>query len=674
MKKISDVITEDLFVNAYKICKKYSEKEFITDINLLLLKNAFQSITENNIRTYYKKYIQTELFYAIPYLFSTDTVSIPKNVNGLREYKFFTMMSMILYNAVGLLFVDVCNDFLNKVKFENTNIFHFSPTKFTYDNNEWKSQNEYAKQYTKFTAKMKEIVEEGDVILKIDISNYFDTMKHEKLVQLLKKLGLESKLAIYDIDEKARDTLLFYFESLMNKKQGIPQGKVNCVSDLYGLLYLLPLDFNIVDICKKYNLEYKAMIRYVDDTMIIFRNKNNLANKEIFKELSKLEQELSLFLNNELMLRINEKKTEYSIIHSKEDREKFIERNTKKVSNANKTESEDEINENDESKDLDKKIDEMIQVIEKYKFTNDDKFKFEITDEDKEKLKIVFDNNIKKYLKKPEIKQKMRKVLQKLDIELTVSQMNILIALFFIDANDQNIYLDILVNYILNNLDLKDKRLLHIILLMISQGIDFSEYEKFNSYIDENKNELFKDNYGKYILILKKIVKNDETISILSDEGIFNQINYEFNKKSKYSRKILCENNTMYNNLIVEMAKLQNINESIINQMKWYVYNIRNGNLDSAFNHFHNLFHEVCKEKFKLKDGDTVETVINKLYKNDIIENKEEVLIRKFYDRRNFNPVSHPSKNGKASVKISKEILEEFEDEIIEILLKILEK
>lgn len=60
---------------------------------------------------YYKKYIKSELFYSIPYLFSTDNVSIPKNVNGLREYKFFTMMSMILYNAVGLLFVDICNDF-----------------------------------------------------------------------------------------------------------------------------------------------------------------------------------------------------------------------------------------------------------------------------------------------------------------------------------------------------------------------------------------------------------------------------------------------------------------------------------------------------------------------------------------------------------------------------------
>ena len=503
MKKISDVITEDLFVNAYKICKKYSEKEFITDINLMLLKNAFKSITENNIRMYYKKYIKSELFYSIPYLFSTDNVSIPKNVNGLREYKFFTMTSMILYNAVGLLFVDICNDFLNKVKFESKNIFHFSPTKFTYNDNEWKSQNEYAKQYKNFTDKMNEKIEEGDIVLKIDISNYFDTMKHEKLVNLLKELGLESKLAIYDIDEKARDTLLFYFESLMNKKQGIPQGKVNCVSDLYGLLYLLPLDFNIIDICNKYNLEYKSMIRYVDDTMIIFKNKNNLKNKEIFKELSKLEQELSLFLNNELMLRINEKKTEYIIIHNKNDREEFIERNTKKVSNANNTEDDTK---NDE---IEQKIERMIKVVEKYKFTNDETFKFEITDKDKEDLKIVFDSNVKNYLRKAETKIKIRKILSNVDIELTVSQMNILVALFFINDKDTNIYLDILVNYILNNLDLKDKRILHIILLMISQGIDFNEYESFNTYINQNKSELFNDNYGKYILILKKVVKND---------------------------------------------------------------------------------------------------------------------------------------------------------------------
>mgnify|MGYP000033166386 FL=1 len=669
MKKISDVITEELFVNAYKICKKYSEKEFITDVNLMLLKNAFQSVTENNIRTYYHKYIKSEIFYAIPCLFSADTVSIPKNVNGLREYKFFSMMSMILYNAVGLLFVDVCNDFLLKVKFESKSIYHFSPTKFSNDGSEWKSQNEYAKQYTKFTEKIEEIVEEGNIVLKIDISNYFDSMKHEKLVNLLKELGLESKLAIYDIDEKARDTLLFYFESLMNKKQGIPQGKVNCVSDLYGLLYMLPLDFNIIDLCNNCNLEYKAMIRYVDDTMIIFKNKNNLENHEIFKELSKLEQKLSLFLNNELMLRINEKKTEYAIIHSEEVRKKFIEDNTKKVSNASNMKKEIQ-----KDQEIENKINEMLNVVEKYKFTDDDSFEFKITDKEKEKLKIVFDKNIKEYLKKPEIKDKIRKILSKLDIELTVNQMNILIALFFIEDKNTKPYLDILVEYILKNLDLKDKRLLHIILLMISQGIDFKDYDKFNIYINQNQKDLFEDNYGKYILILKKIIKNDENVNILGSEGIFNQLNYEFNKNSKYTRKILSENNTMYNKLILKVIEQENINESIINQLKWYVYNIRNENLDSAFNHFHNVFHEICKEKLKLSDQDSVEKIISKLYKNNFIGNKEEVLIRKFYDRRNFNPVSHPSKNGKASVKISKEILEEFEDGIIDILLKLLEK
>ena len=117
----------------------------------------------------------------------------------------------------------------------------------------------------------------------------------------------------------------------------------------------------LIDICDKYNLEYKAMIRYVDDTMIVFKNKNKLTNKEIFKELSKLEQELSLFLNNELMIRINEKKTEYTVIHDKDSRKEFIEKNTKKVSNVANEEKE-----NTRSEEIEKKINEMIEVVKNF--------------------------------------------------------------------------------------------------------------------------------------------------------------------------------------------------------------------------------------------------------------------------------------------------------------------
>ena len=667
MKKISDVITEELFLNAYRICKKYSEKDLTTDINLILLKNSFSSITENNIKAYYKKYIKTELVYSIPYLFSTDLVDIPKNINGLREYRFFSMMSMILYNAVGLLFVDVCNDFINKVNFQKENIYHFSPTKFSFVQEEWQSKNEYSTEYKKFTNKMKSLLEEGDIVLKIDISNYFNNMKHIKLVNLLKELGVESKLAIYDIDEKAIDTILFYFESLMNKKQGIPQGKVNCVSDLYGLMYLLPMDFNIIDICSRYKLEYKAMLRYVDDTMIIFKNPNGLNNNKIFKELSKIEQELSLFLNNKLKIQINEKKTEYKIIENKEDKNNFIKINTKKVSNKDNIKNVEIKDEN-----IRKKIDEMISVLKKYKFTNDKNFKFHIKDSEKEKLKIIFDSRIQDYLKKSEVVNQIRSILKNLDLELTVGQMNILIALFFLKSNKKDFYLDILIDYILNNLDLKDKRIIHIILLMISQGVKFEKHTEFSIFLKRNMQKLIEDNYGKYILVLENIIKNDENINVLTEEAIFNQINYEFHKESKYSRNVLATNKTLYKQLITKLSNQEKIDESVINQIKLYVYNYRNSNLDSAFNHFHNIFHEICKEKFKLKDNDSVEKIIELLYKENVIRNKEEVLIRKFYDRRNFNPVSHPSKNGKASVKISKEILKEFENGIIEIILKIL--
>ena len=78
MKKISDVINKTIFINAFKICKSYSEKDNHTDINLLLLKDAFKHTSVRQIESYYDKYIDTELFYGIPYLYSTDIVSVQR--------------------------------------------------------------------------------------------------------------------------------------------------------------------------------------------------------------------------------------------------------------------------------------------------------------------------------------------------------------------------------------------------------------------------------------------------------------------------------------------------------------------------------------------------------------------------------------------------------------------
>ena len=218
MKKISDVIDEKLFKNAFYICEKYMEKVFMTDINLILLKNAMKGLTENNVVKYYDTFVKTELFYSVPYLFSSDKIEIPKKINGLREYRFFSLMSMIMYNSVGLLFVDICNSFIDSIDFKGSNIYHFSPTKFVKDDKMWTSKNEYKDQYKKYIDKIKESTEVGDIVLKIDIKNYFDTMKHTKIISLLDSFGVESNKSRYDIDQKAKDALLFYFESVMKKK------------------------------------------------------------------------------------------------------------------------------------------------------------------------------------------------------------------------------------------------------------------------------------------------------------------------------------------------------------------------------------------------------------------------------------------------------------------------
>lgn len=670
MKKISDVINKTIFINAFKICKSYSEKDNHTDINLLLLKDAFRYTSVRKIEDYYDKYIDTELFYGIPYLYSTDIVTIPKNVNGLREYRFFTMMSMVLYNAIGLLFVDVCNEFVSMVKFEKCDIFHFSPTKFSIDNNgEWISHNEYSVQYRNYCNKLKEKLEVNDVVLKIDISNYFNTMSHAKLVEMLCTLGLESKLAIYNIDENAKESLLFYFESLMNKKEGIPQGKINCVSDFFGLLYLLKLDFKIKEICEPINLEFKSMLRYVDDTVLILKNEKGLKNKEVFKELSKLEQALSVFFNNELGLRINEKKTEYKILKSEEDLNLFISNNIKKVSNKD-----EEISTNL----IDNKVKDFLEVLKKYRFNNNTSFQFNISSDEKEKLKVIFENKCKSYMNKSDIKMQITNIIADNDIELTVGEMYILIALFCVkDKNKNFIYLKYLINSINKNFNPKDKRIIHILLILLSQLDQKSISKKIDRLIEKYKRDLEKDNYGKYILILRNVYKVDENVDMIEDESIFNQLCYEYHitSNTRKGAKILATNKTEYYKFIKELSRYDkhDLNEAIINQIKYFVYYYKKENWDSSFNHFQNIFHEICKEKYKLEDKCDVNTIISKLYNQGLIEVRDEVLIRKFYDRRNFNPVSHPSKNGKASVKISREVLNDFKDDILSLMLSFIE-
>ncbi len=122
--------------------------------------------------------------------------------------------------------------------------------------------------------------------LKCDIKQYFDSMDHEKLLDIVAKSIKDKKL-------------LFLLRTILknhNSKQqgkGMPLG--NLTSQFLANVYLNELDQYV-----KHKLKAKYYIRYVDDFVILHNNIDMLA---------KYKNQIIEFLNQNLLIQISESKT-----------------------------------------------------------------------------------------------------------------------------------------------------------------------------------------------------------------------------------------------------------------------------------------------------------------------------------------------------------------------------
>lgn len=118
--------------------------------------------------------------------------------------------------------------------------------------------------------------------LKCDIKKYFPSISHEILINNLKKVGFSK-------DE------MWFIEKLIRYKNsesyGLPLG--NLSSQWFALFYL-----NKVDRFIKEQLKIKGYVRYMDDMILIHRDKKYL--QECKKEIEKI-------CNNDLNLSLNDK-------------------------------------------------------------------------------------------------------------------------------------------------------------------------------------------------------------------------------------------------------------------------------------------------------------------------------------------------------------------------------
>lgn len=123
-------------------------------------------------------------------------------------------------------------------------------------------------------------------VLKADVRHYFDTVNHNKLLQMIGR-------RIYD--EKVLWLCKRILDNHKTDQPGIGMPKGNLTSQFWGNLYLDALDQFV-----KHELKARHYIRYVDDFVIISKDK---------QYLEYCQQRIGEFLRTQLLLELHPEKT-----------------------------------------------------------------------------------------------------------------------------------------------------------------------------------------------------------------------------------------------------------------------------------------------------------------------------------------------------------------------------
>lgn len=128
-------------------------------------------------------------------------------------------------------------------------------------------------------------------VLKADIKHYFDTVNHDVLINILRKKIKDEKV-------------LFLIQIILDENsnysdKGMPIG--NLTSQFFANVYLNELDYFV-----KYKLRAKCYLRYVDDFVILDKNKEMLLHHR---------ESINDFLKSKLKIELHEEKSQVYPLH-----------------------------------------------------------------------------------------------------------------------------------------------------------------------------------------------------------------------------------------------------------------------------------------------------------------------------------------------------------------------
>jgi len=557
-----------------------------------------------NTEQYYLDRIATNLFYGLQSEFKDVEYVIPKSALGLRPYHFLSYPLRLIYYAIGLYLVRITRDFRLNFIANYKHIHSFWGGNLLFCNNGRLTQPEkdniyYWEYYDKFRKGVLQQIESNfktKVILKLDMQNYFEEIKHDVLLEKLRETTTHSVISENKFDIYTRTQIANFLGFISNNIKGIPQLDNDILSSFLGYLYLLYADLGLDDEVKKSKdfFDEYHIFRYIDDIYISIVFKSTIKLKEREKYVSNLGTTLADYYYNNFGLRINDK-TEVFYLSKKNDKKRFVE-SIKKISHP----------EYYTGSDKDKKPQDMVEEIFKVldnlkKFRLGQSFTY-LSKPEEDILKNIFEKPISQLFNSKPVKTRLTKLFKKFDFALVKLNPPTLTTIIALDPAAQNHYR----RYLLEQQKLTTREA-YLIVKFLCQT-------EFNNPTD----------------LLKKLssIKNWKDIVDMFDDS---QIN--MNYPGYYE---------------LEGTKIIQLGEfpSIIEQIRLRILNEKQNRYSVALNHLLNEFQSICWEKNENKSGsfkdfDSIK-VCDFLQKKDVPSNLI-IQIRNMFDRRNNNQISHPS-------------------------------
>ncbi len=280
---------------------------------------------------FYIDFIQNDLCFNYPNWFRAIPYSVPKGDGGVRQFHFLETRLWILYYALGFYLLDLTQSMrteLNPIQ-ARASIQTYYGANIRLDNPQ-RSQIHYQEDYQEFTRNIRrtvrrQIQNHKVAVLHLDIQDFFRSIDHARLMQVLADQALPASLLRLRYDEHTRLTIREILFLIIQRPEGLPISPQNIISNLLSHLFLYPLDCCIRDI----QMDVAPSLtfhRYVDDMFLTVQFSSEEANENIGTRMLDISTHIGEHLSSNLGLSLNPLKTRLDILSTEDEVDDLIER------------------------------------------------------------------------------------------------------------------------------------------------------------------------------------------------------------------------------------------------------------------------------------------------------------------------------------------------------------